>query len=581
MKGICTYKNHLICLIFASSLLERAKSRNPTEITKRLGENELSNQITSHPDVVNDYFPDVEFESKYNTYRISYPDPEDYVIGILVNPCGVNGTQNSNDNSIPLGYDCCMNRYGRGEYGYKKYHESYHNREIPMNKLEIFNRRITADVNEPLHNIVLVDEKGDEILYESSRRADDHTMIDESCVGLRDPHTNCIRDRLRAEVSPFTPSCWDHNQTVDSTQNCYTPGGVKQSKCMQISYAQNSFIHVCGGKLAHDERCGTFIEIHVPNGSPYDNEETVIAERKILSRETSGMTTTTVPLTYKNNSDRVLCSYIETKIRIGSMVRITEDSIQCCCPASYNKMTKLGSYFCPLQSNGERGPFANKIDSVIEHLNRDEQQSSHPYCHDLGEEEDTLLCSKEVVSQYKLDREMRSLVVGKGSLFYTQNCQTLHFASNGRFTSPDLHGEYDKMCKIGDAFQGCGGTDGNCVGMDHKLSFRGKMGKVSRLPSKENETYGVTFNDGRTEYAFPVHHIELQGLEANYELWFVQRNRFEKILQKKKGFRVVWPRCTYDLANDQYLPFAVLDSEGNSIKINQNNDILPGQNMYL
>lgn len=571
-------KLHVICLVFTGSL-ERATSINPTEISKRLGENKLSDQITSHPDVVDDYFPDIEFERKYNKYRVSYPDPEDFVIGLLVNPCGVNGTHHNKDSSIPLGYDCCMNHYGRGEYGYKKYHDSYHNGQLPMNKLEIFKRRIPAGVNEPLHNIVLVDEKGGEISYESSRRADDHTMIDESCVGLRDPHLSCIRDRLRAEVSPFIPSCWDHNQTVDSTQSCYTPEGVKKSKCMQVSYAQNSFIHVCGGKLAKDERCGTFIEIHVPNGSPYENEETVIAEKKITSRETSGMTTTTIPLTYKNNNDRVLCSYIETKIRIGSMVRITEDSIQCCCPAQYNKMTKLGSFFCPLQSNGESGPFANKIDSVMEHLTRDHQQSTYPSCHALEENKDTIICSKEIVSQYKLEPEMRSLVVGKGDLFYTENCHPLNFTSSGRFTSPDLHGEYETICQLGDAFQGCGGTHTNCIGMDHKFSFRGKMGKVSRLPRKEDDTYGVTFNDGRTEYAFPGHHLELQSLEANYELWFVQRNRFEKILQKKKGFRVVWPRCTYDLANDQYLPFAELDSDGNALKITQNENTLTEQKM--
>ena len=565
----------LISIVCLTGSPQKVQTSTSTEVEQRLGESKLSEQITSHPDVVDDYFPDREFERRYNSYRKKYPDPEDYVIDLLINPCGVNGTRNSKDNSIPLGYDCCMNHYGRGEYGYMKYHESYHNGELPMNKLEIFKRRISADVNEPFHNIVLVDEKGDEIPYDSSRRADDHTVIDEDCRGLRDPHSNCLRDRLKAEVSPFLPSCWDHNQTVDSTQDCYTPEGIRNSKCMQISYAQNAFIHVCGGKLANDDRCGTFIEIHVPNGSPYDNEETVIAKTKIISRETNGMTTTTIPLTYQNNDKRVLCSYIETKIRIGSMVRITEDSMECCCPAQYNRKTKLGSFFCPRQSNEDSGPFAKKIDSISEHLKRDYQETIYPSCHDSEENLDSLLCSRSIMSQYKVEPKMRSLLVGKATMLHTEICQPLNFTNRGFFSSPDLHGEYNTPCQLGDAFKACGGISSNCVGMDNKFSFRGKIGKVSRLPSKEDGTYGVTFNDGRTEYSFQGHHLELQTLEANYELWLVQRNRFEKILQKRKGFRVVWPRCTYDLKNNQYLPFAELDRDGTALKITQNDVILP------
>ena len=86
-----------------------------------------------------------------------------------------------------------------------------------MIDIAVFEKRILASHDEVLHNVITVDEDGKEISFEHSRRADDHTMIDEECVGLRDPHRSCLGMRLRAIKSPYNPSCWDHNQTVDAT----------------------------------------------------------------------------------------------------------------------------------------------------------------------------------------------------------------------------------------------------------------------------------------------------------------------------------------------------------------------------
>jgi len=513
-------------------------------------------------------------------YKIEYPHPEDFVIEMLVNPCGVNDTNVDSDITIPLGYDCCMNRYGRGEFGFLNYLPSNDPTvsDSALNRAEIFEKRLPAGPTEVLHNMVIVDEDGVEIPFEYSRRADDHTEIDESCRGFRNPHRSCLEKRLRAFTSPYVPSCWDHNQTVDSTASCYSPEGIKRPNCMQVSYSQNSFINVCGGIYYDDPNCGTFIEIHRPNGSPYDFEATLLSETKIINRETNGMSTTTIDLTYKSQSNRILCAYSESKIRVGSMVQITEDSPQCCCPPKYNKLSKLGSFFCPRKKGFDSGPFVDALDTIAEQIENDRDQQVYPYCHDMKENQDMLMCSRELGFDFgDADSDILHTLIGpQNSLYYTETCQAIEMVENGRLSSRDLVGGYGDTCQLGGAFQACGASDDNnkCASGDNPFNFRNRIGKVTRTPQhRKDKLYGVSFNDGRTEYNFPIEYLELQEPQSNYELWFVQRNRFERILQKRKGFRVVWPECTFDAKNDRYFPFAQLAAEGNTMKVLVENDL--------
>ncbi len=512
-------------------------------------------------------------------YRIEYPHPEDYVIEMLVNPCGVNDTNVDSDNTIPLGYDCCMNRYGRGEFGFLKYLPSsgIETNNEALNHAEVFQRRIAAGPDEVLHNMVIVDENGVEIPYEYSRRAEDHTVIDDSCRGLRNPYPSCLDKRLRAFKSPYVPPCWDHNQTVDSTVSCYTPNGDRKPNCMQVSYSQNAFVHVCGDKYYDDENCGSFIEIHRANGSPYDPETTSLSETRIMKRETNGMSTTTIDLTYKKQPNRILCAYHESKMRVGSMVRVTEESPQCCCPPKYNKLSKLGSFFCPRKKGIEAGPFVDSFDTIAEQLENDRDQQAYPYCHDISENEDTLHCSKELGGELSLnDATILDALIGiDNTLFFTEICQTIQQNENGLFSSDDLSGEYTDTCALGKAFQACGASSNNdsCLSDDSIFHFRNRIGKVTRMPSNEKQKLvGVTFNDGRTEYFFPQEFLELQEPQSNYELWFVQRNRFERILQKRKGFKVVSPECTFDGTNDRYFPFAEIYQDSDVVKVLVDND---------
>lgn len=577
-----------------------------------IGKNELENEIKSHPSVIDDYFPNREKSSAYERYRISYPDTEDYSIGLLVNPCGVNGTthhvsdnekynfdsnsipssySDSNSNSYsPLNYDCCMSRYGSGEYGYMRYQPSYQNgvTQTPMNTLEIFRRRIPAGPYETSHNMIIVDEHGVAIPPEYSRRPDDATAIDRSCRGSRDPHPSCLLERLRAVPSRIVPSCWDHNQTVDASLGCYDPeDGEWAPNCMQVGFSQNAFVHVCGGEHVDDETCGTYIELHGTDGGVgmemgvEMGDSVPLAERKITTRATNGMRTTTVSLTYKGDDHRVLCAYGETRIRIGSMVQVNSDGPTCCCPPAYNRSQRRGSFFCPRDTarTGDLdggGPFVKRDVTPIDYRRRDKLQHLYPFCHRTQENEDVLMCSREMEHTHHthdndndLDPAIRQMLLGSSDVFYTAPCRAMEPDDGGVYSTDDLNGAYADRCPFGTAFEGCGLADASngvgCSAGDSIRSFAGEVGRVVRIPDGDGGSssgravyYGVTFNDGRTVYEFQEHHLSLEQPRSNYELWFVQRNRFEKILQKKKGFRVVWPECMFDRTNDRYFPYAQL-----------------------
>lgn len=548
-----------IFLLVVLLVFIRVQSFDSSRVEYLKNQKQLEDQVKAR-------FQVAQNEESYNQYRIAYPHPEDFVIHILINPCGANGTHNGLDKTIALGYDCCMERFGRGEYGFHKYDKSYHDGKVMMNNFDIFNRRISASPDEVLHNIIVVDEDGAEIPYEHSRRADDNTAIDESCVGFRNPHTSCIQARLRAVASRYVPSCWDHNYTVDATLRCFTPDGKRKKSCMQVGFSLNAFVSVCNGDYepsgSKSDRCGTYLEIHRENGSPYDDESAILAETLITTAETKGMVTTTIDLTYKGDKNRLLCAYAETKIRIGTMVRVSNNSPRCCCPPKYHRVTRKGSFLCPIKKGTENGPFADKFDLLSERLERDKAYQQYPKCKSMEENEDMIMCSRDFTSS--LNGEMKNLLSGSKELIYSDKCHELSKGINGTLSSPDLDGDYEATCDIGEAFSVCGSLfDGSiCKGRDYEFHFHGRLGKVIRLPNDTMPTYGVTFNDGRTVYYFEEHHLTIEQPHSNYEIWYVFRNRFEKVLQKRKGFKVVWPMCTFDAINDRYLPYAqVLNGE--------------------
>ena len=84
------------------------------------GEAALAELLKTHPDIIVDNpnkEDDDELVISTNQYIFDSPPTNDYVVGMLVNPCGTNGTYGREDD-VALGYDCCLERFGEGEYGY-------------------------------------------------------------------------------------------------------------------------------------------------------------------------------------------------------------------------------------------------------------------------------------------------------------------------------------------------------------------------------------------------------------------------------------------------------------------------------
>ncbi|KAL9183798.1 hypothetical protein ACHAXT_004654 [Thalassiosira profunda] len=551
----CLNAQPVATAVLATLALSRAQHQEGTPQQLEavaVGEAALAEQLLSHPDVVDAV--KVATEAYDSNYRVSFPPTEDFVIGLLVNPCGANGTY-GRDDDVANGWDCCMNRFGQGEYAFRpgtrnRFSNGYSN-------------GIPTSPDEPLHNIDLVDEHGNALDFRYSRRADDVLYIDESCVGLRDPHSACIADRFAAAGSKMTPACWDHNQTVDATLDCYTPVGKKKPHCVQVAYSQNAFISVCGGEFANDDRCGTWLEIHKENGTPYDDEATILSETKLTTPVTNGFLTTTMSLHYKGDPSRILCSYEESTISVGSMVRINNKASSCCCPPwlSPIRKSKIGAFLCPKrQGSKDGGPFAPALKSLEEEYADADYQQAFPLCPDLGKaDEDALLCTQE--------RLFTDIPPSHPSRYFVRPCMPLVEAEDdGGHSSADLSGVYDGVCPLGDTFRGCGlaSSGGGCQEKDSSFRFTDEIGKVVHVPDPDNsdDKYGVSFNDGRSVYWFEREELDFLMPEGNYQLWFVQRNRLEKIVQKKKPFRVTWPRCTFDTASNRYFPYAQLDNTG-------------------
>jgi len=516
------------------------------------GQAELRIELTSHPDIVEDYFPNKEEVEEYESYRYSPPGSQDYRISLLVNPCGYNSTREDNQS---LGYDCCINRFGYGEYSYSpgtrnRFSDGYSN-GIPIS------------VDEPLHNIDLVDEYGNELNHKHSRRADDILYIDEACTGLRNPHANCVDDRYAAKRSPMVPPCSDYNHTVDSTLDCFTIEGKRSPNCMQVAYAQSAHIATCGGKFANDEQCGTYFEIHRPIGSPYDDEKTILSTTKLDTPVVNGMFTTTLSLTYKNDASRILCSYEDQDITIGSMVRINSKAPSCCCPVMLStvRTSKVGAFFCPKRQSNEGGPFAPVLDeSLDEQYADDKYQKLFPYCPELPADEDDIMCTQE--------RSFTDIPKTDSRYYSVRPCSPLiEVEDGGSYSSSDLSGVYSDSCPLSKTFQACGlAFDEGCGRGDHHFTFKDKIGKVTHIPdNSEEDKYGVSFNDGRSVYWFARSELVFLKPPFNYQIWYVQRNRGEKIIQKTKPFRVSWPRCTFDSINGRYFPYAQLDDVGHPV----------------
>lgn len=160
---------------------------------------------------------------------------------------------------------------------------------------------------------------------------------------------------------------------------------------------------------------------------------------------------------------------------------------------------------------------------------------------------------------------------------FTRECSAVYQRSEAiakSWTSKDLDGiEYDDKCPY---FDSCVVTldAGKCKFDDLRFTFQGFVGRVVDYDTSVTPPIvSVTFNDGRTWYNFeePMVKLEKKSMYGEVlmnsvivlliavnnfhlfvELWWVLRTPNQFLVQKRKGFNVTYPACTYDTVNNRY-----------------------------
>lgn len=77
--------------------------------------------------------------------------------------------------------------------------------------------------------------------------------------------------------------------------------GVSNPRCVSVAYTQTAYVMQCGGPYSLDGHCGTFLELHAPN------DTRILAQTRLLSGYPNGYRTTTLPLFYQGDKERVVC----------------------------------------------------------------------------------------------------------------------------------------------------------------------------------------------------------------------------------------------------------------------------------
>ncbi len=150
--------------------------------------------------------------------------------------------------------------------------------------------------------------------------------------------------------------------------------------------------------------------------------------------------------------------------------------------------------------------------------------------------------------------------------YFTSECRPVSNYTSTAYSSPDLIGQnYDAVCPY---FANCALSKSGQCGLDYKspslhslsdffqlrFSFIGQVGRVVAYEdTPTTPLVTVSFNDGRTAYVFEEDVIHLEYYKSMYEIWWVTRTRSKFIVEKRKGFNVTSPGCTFDVVNDRWV----------------------------
>ena len=253
----------------------------------------------------------------------------------------------------------------------------------------VFKWHVLANDTDIQANVNLVYEDGSSVDITASRNPDDESYLDFECDSVNKPYSRCLGKNYAQRRSPLRQACIDNNQTVNAIKGCYNSDGKFSNNCVTVAYTSNTFVPQCSPD-ADQDHCGTFLEIHQLQGSPYQLETTKISEVKIETLNISGYYTTVLPLNWMGDLNTTLCSYTESFIRIGSIVYIKEGAVPvCCCPKPFKPATRVGSFQCPLGStgNGAFSPFYKTLQDV---LVVEPVMLKYPFCPSGLEDEDRL-----------------------------------------------------------------------------------------------------------------------------------------------------------------------------------------------
>ena len=435
----------LVCFIYSGHAQYRDYTDKYKEVMLENREGLVEDLYQSNEEI--NLFFNPERSLLYNDgFVYVYPTSEEYRIGIIIDPC--------RGHTDP--YSCCMNVFGVPEYAALKV--TGHTQE------RVVNYPVIGNETEVSSNYVRSYEDGTVIPSAAVRSPDDSEIHDLECQSVGVPYGYCAGKNFAFKRAPQYPACFDYNQSLNSLAPCFDPDGTSHPNCVSVAYSQNVFIGLCRGD---DPHCGTFLEIHQIEGTPYTLQTDVIAEKRITTREVSGYYTTTLPLTWMNNPKKVLCAYTESFIRIGSIVYIKPAVPVCCCPKPYKPATRVGSIQCPIGPSGG-GAFGTKVKNLAQSLSVDALFIGYPYCPvNLNSEEDLMMCS----AYERLD--MRHYVRPCDPIVQTGGVGTK------TWTSVDLDGkEYDDTCPY---FDSCALTldGGKCKGEDLVYTFMGRVGRVT------------------------------------------------------------------------------------------------------
>ena len=459
-----------------------------------------------------------------SAYRHDYPRRADYMLGLIVKPC--EGGR----------HDCCRNHYGAPTHVVRKARGG-----------AVLEQEVT--------------EWGEAVEYRASRRPDPSILHDPTCRGAGDPDPECVAPVARKVPSRARPPCADNAEAVDAMASCKDVDGTVHRSCMQIGYSSTAFIPMCGGAAAEDPHCGTFIEVHVPGGTPYHPEEFVVSEVRIGRRDVSGYDTLTIPLSFPNGTagqSRVACRFRETRPAPGGRFRVKGSAPKCCCPPKFRAARGTGSYFCPRdRSRGAEvaGPWLGAERSLAYLLRQGESHAKMPFCPPLPGETGSAMPSVD-----KIFCGVEAAFPGGQALTYGRECRRVTSATGAAFTSPDLNGTYAGACPYWDACAAAGEA-GSCQGADALYDFEERVGKVTEVLDDARQEVMLSFNGGRSSYRFLGKDIEVVPLDYNYELWWVERTPSESIVRKKKPFNVIAPECTFDPSLGRHFPFAELSPD--------------------